>query len=455
MSMTRAVARRHSGVLMPVSALQSPGQAALGDPALRFVDWLADAGFSVWQVLPLVPVDRNGSPYWSRSDRAGNPRLLDAQAADPGSDDDFHTYRAGAAHWLRDYTLFEALSEEQGGRPWWLWPAALHHRDTAALRAAELRLQSRIAQLAREQWRFDAQWQRLRAHAASRQVRLFGDLPIYVAPDSVATWCSREQFQLDAQGRATAVAGVPPDYFAADGQLWGNPLYDWPAQQRDGFAFWQQRLRLQADRFDLLRLDHFRGLEAYWSVPATAITAREGRWCKAPGRALLNAATRALPALQLIAEDLGEITAEVTALRREFALPGMRVLQFGFDGDAANLHLPHQHETDSVVYTGTHDNDTTSGWYASLDPATRDLVRRYLGRADHEIVDALVRSALASVGQLAVLPVQDILHLGSAARLNRPGTVTGNWGWCLPAQTLGPDLAHRYRELNYMHNRGS
>jgi 4-alpha-glucanotransferase len=448
------LSRRRAGVLLPASSLREGERGALGGPARRFIDWLADAGFSVWQVLPLVPVGEGGSPYWARSDRAGDPSLLDADAADPGSDADFEQWRSAAAGWLDDYLLFEALSEEHGGLPWWQWPAPLRDRSQPALAAAARRLEARLTARARIQWRFDMQWQSVRAHAAARGVRIFGDLPIYVAPDSVATWASRRQFQLDAAGEARAVAGVPPDYFAEDGQLWGNPLYDWDALRRDGFRFWLRRLQLQADRYDLLRIDHFRALEAYWSVPAGAATAREGTWRKAPGSALLKAVQAKLPALELVAEDLGVITPEVVQLRRDFNLPGMRVLQFGFDGDAANPHLPHQHEADNVVYTGTHDNDTTMGWYATLPAESRDLVRRYLARADHEVPDALMRAALASVAVMAVLPAQDLLKLGSEARLNRPGTITGNWSWRLPLQGLTPDLAARYRELNQLHNRG-
>jgi 4-alpha-glucanotransferase len=248
---------------------------------------------------------------------------------------------------------------------------------------------------------------------------------------------------------------VPPDYFAEDGQLWGNPLYDWEMQRRDGFSFWLQRLRLQAERFDLLRIDHFRALESYWAVPAGSTTARDGHWRHAPGHELLQAVRAKLPQLELVAEDLGDITPQVVALRRAFHLPGMRVLQFGFDGSPDNIHLPHQHETDNVVYTGTHDNDTTVGWYAALPSATRDLVRRYLGRADGEIPDAMVRAALASVGQLAIIPAQDLLYLPSEARLNRPGTTSGNWSWRLPLESLTQELAARYRELIDLHNRSS
>lgn len=450
----RVLAQRSAGVLLPAASLCQDGRGAFGDPARRFIDWLADAGFSVWQLLPLVPVDGSGSPYWARADRAGNPALLDPQAPDPGTDADFDAWREESAPWLEDYLLFEAISEEQGGIPWWRWPPQLRDRTLHALATAAPRLEPVMRARARQQWRFDMQWRALREHAAARGVRIFGDLPIYVAPDSVATWANRRQFQLDGNGMARAVAGVPPDYFAADGQLWGNPLYDWDAQRRDGFRFWLQRLALQADRFDLLRIDHFRALEAYWSVNAGAATAREGIWRKAPGAALLKAVAARLPNLELVAEDLGVITAEVTQLRREFQLPGMRVLQFGFDGDPTNPHLPHQHELDSIVYTGTHDNDTTVGWYASLSGGSRDLVRRYLGRADHEVPDALIRAAMASVARMAVLPAQDLLQLGSEARLNRPGTVSGNWSWTLPLQALTGDLAARYRELVQLHNRG-
>ncbi len=425
----------------------------MGDTALRFIDWLADAGFSLWQVLPLVPVGEAGSPYWSRADRAGEPSLIDPRELDPGNDADMAAFRAAAASWLEDYALFEALSREQQGAPWWRWPAPLRDRDPAALAAAALRHREEIDRIVRVQWRFDAQWRRLREHAQARGIALFGDLPIYVAPDSVTTWSEPAQFVLDAQGRPDPVAGVPPDYFAEDGQLWGNPVYDWPRHERDGFAFWVRRLRLQAERFDLLRIDHFRGLAAFWAVPAAAPTARGGQWVSAPGHALLQRVTAQLPQLELVAEDLGVITPDVVALRRAFGLPGMRVLQFGFDGDPTNPHLPHHHDHDSVIYTGTHDNNTTAGWYAGLADADRDRVRRYLGRADEDVVDALRRAALASVGQLAVLPVQDILHLGAGARLNTPGTITGNWSWRLPQDALHADLARRYRELNGLYDR--
>jgi len=455
MSALGILARRRAGVLLPATSLCTEGSGACGDRARRFIDWLAEAGFSVWQLLPLVPVDRTGSPYSAPSDRAGNPALVDPRAPDPGNEADLEAWRASQGAWLEDYVLFEALSEDQGDKPWWEWPLPLRDRKPAAMAEAAQRLQPRLRALARQQWRFDAQWNVLAAHAAARGIHLFGDLPIYVAPNSVATWVCRDQFQLDVNGQARAVAGVPPDYFSADGQLWGNPLYDWPTHQREQFRYWKARLAAQAQRFRLLRIDRFRALEAYWEVPADARTARDGRWRKAPGHELLAAVRAELPQLELVAEDLGLITPEVIALRKRFALPGMRVLQFAFDGDPANTHLPHQHEPDTVVYTGTHDNDTTVGWYGTLPPRDRDQVRRYLGRADHEVPDALIRSALASVGRLAILPAQDLLLLGSAARLNRPGTVVNNWSWRLPLESLSGPLAARYRDQIELHNRGA
>jgi 4-alpha-glucanotransferase len=447
------LSQRRAGVLLPASSLCSDHEGALGDRGRRFVDWLAEAGFSIWQLLPLVPVDASGSPYWARSDRAGNPALLDRHAPDPGNEADFEAWKAAQAGWLEDYVLFESIAAEQGGKPWWQWPLSLRDRKPLALAEAAQRLATPIRELSLQQWRFDAQWRALRDYAGARGVHLFGDLPIYVAPDSVATWVFRDQFRLDVNGGPAAVAGVPPDYFAEDGQLWGNPLYDWESQQREGFRFWLLRLGLQAERFGVLRIDHFRALEAYWEVPAGAKTAREGRWCKAPGAALLRTLRRELPQLELVAEDLGVITDEVVALRKQFALPGMRVLQFAFDGDGRNPHLPHMHEADVVAYTGTHDNDTTAGWYATLPPESRDLVRRFLARSDHEVLHAMNRLALSSVARMAVLPVQDLLHLGGEARLNRPGTATGNWSWRLQLEALNPGLAAHYRELNGLYGR--
>jgi 4-alpha-glucanotransferase len=284
-------------------------------------------------------------------------------------------------------------------------------------------------------------------------VRLFGDLPFYVAPSSAETWTHRALFQLMASGEPAMVGGVPPDYFSALGQLWGNPVYDWLAHAREGYAWWVGRVRAQLGRLDLLRLDHFRALAAYWAVPAGAPDARGGVWHSAPGAELLARLREEFSDLPLAAEDLGVITPDVVALRDGFGLPGMRVLQFAFDGDAANPHRPYLYERSSIAYTGTHDNDTALGWYSHLDAATAARVRLYLGAAAGAVPEALIRAALGSVARLAIVPVQDLLGLGSEARLNLPGTVGGNWSWRLPPAALTPELARRYAELNAVYGR--
>jgi 4-alpha-glucanotransferase len=444
-----ALAQRRAGVLLHPTALPGPG-GSLGPSARAFIDWLARAGFSVWQVLPLGPTGADRSPYRARSDMAGNAELIHWQEApDPQREHaDLEAFCARNAAWLDDYVLFEALAAEQGGEPWWQWPAPLRDRDAPALQQARARLAGELKRRQIEQWVFERQWQALRAYAHGEGVLLFGDLPIYVAPDSASTWAEREQFQLLPDGRPALQAGVPPDYFSADGQLWGNPLYDWRQAKRDQFKFWRERLAIQLTRLDLVRIDHFRGLEAYWAVPAGAPNARSGQWLPAPGAELLGALAKQHEQLPLIAEDLGVITPPVESLRQRFGLPGMRVLQFGFDGSPGNTHLPHNFTSDAVAYTGTHDNDTTLGWYRSLDAATSRRVDEYLA-SRAPMPEALIRAALGSVAQLAVIPVQDLLALGSEARFNTPGTATGNWSWRLWERPLGEELALRYQALNF------
>jgi 4-alpha-glucanotransferase len=437
-------------VLLHLSCL---GPGALGAPARAFVDWLADAGFSVWQILPVGPPGADGSPYWVASDHAGDPALVDVHEQPSPEGPEWEAFLRAQAHWLDDYALFAALQAAQGGAGWTQWPQPLRDREPAALREARERHAAAIHAVQVGQFAFHVQWRRLRAHAHARGVGLFGDLPIYVAPDGADTWACRDQFRLDGAGAPVEVAGVPPDYFAADGQRWGNPLYDWDAMRADGFRHWRARVGSQLARFDLLRLDHFRGLAAHWAVPAWAPTAREGRWIDTPGAALLEALAADHEGLPLVAEDLGLITPDVEALRRRFALPGMRVLQFGFDGSGDNPHLPHMHREDSVVYTGTHDNDTSAGWAAALDPATRERVGFYLRAADAEIPEALARAALGSVARLAVLPMQDLLGLGSPARFNTPGTTAGNWAWRLPDGAASAGLATRWLRLNRAYGR--
>jgi 4-alpha-glucanotransferase len=441
--------RRRAGVLLALSSLEG----ALGRSGRAFIDWLADAGFSVWQILPAGPVGTDGSPYWVRSDHAGNPDFLDrAEMPDPNAPIGAE-FLAVSSPWLHDYALFEALTRSQGGAPFWRWPQELRERDPAALAQAASLLAGEVSRIEREQYAFHVQWDRMREHARARGVRLFGDLPFYVGPSSVETWAHRELFQLAPNGEPALVGGVPPDYFSELGQMWGNPVYDWQALQRTDFAWWLSRVRAQLSRLDLLRIDHFRALAAYWAVPANAPDARGGAWLSTPGEHLLGRMRVEFPDLPLVAEDLGVITEDVLALKESFRLPGMRVLQFGFDGEAGNLHVPYRHVRECIVYTGTHDNDTTLGWYSSLDPNTRARVDLYLRVPPGEMPEELIRSALGSVGQIAVIPVQDLLGLGSAARLNTPGTSSGNWSWRLPPGALTPQLAARYAQLNRVFGR--
>jgi 4-alpha-glucanotransferase len=436
--------RRRAGVLLPLSALPAP----LGRGGRAFIDWLARGGFSVWQVLPVGPTGADGSPYWVRSDRAGNPALLDSAELPPADAPLEPQFLAAAAGWLPDYALFEALTRAHAGAPFWSWPPPLRDRVPQALAAARRELAGEIQRIEREQYAFLRQWRALREYALARGVRLFGDLAFYVAPSSAEVWTQRELFQLRPNGEPAAVGGVPPDYYSEKGQTWGNPLYDWSALARGNFSWWTARVAAQLERLDLLRLDHFRALAAHWAIPADAADARGGAWVDTPGAALLFALKAQLPELPLVAEDLGVITADVLELMHRFALPGMRVLQFGFDGNPANPHLPYLHVRECVAYTGTHDNDTSLGWYARLDPPTRERVDFFLRVTPGAMPEALIRAALGSVAELAVIPAQDLLGLGSAARLNTPGTRHGNWQWRLPEHALTEELAHRFARLN-------
>jgi 4-alpha-glucanotransferase len=455
---SRLLERRRSGVLLhPTSLISGEGagtRGALGSAARGFIDWLAQGGFSIWQVLPLGPTGASGSPYLARSDYAGQSSMIDRSEL-PDLDaqrSDFDAFLSAQSDWLEDYVLFEALADRFQA-PWWDWPVPFREREPKAMQRLAREQREQLAHRRLEQWQFDWQWRALRSYAAARGVYLFGDLPIYVAPDSVATWSARAQFQLDAAGRPTLLAGVPPDYFAADGQLWGNPLYNWDQAERDGFSFWRRRLARQLQRFDLVRIDHFRGLAGYWAVPAGAKTAREGRWCPAPGQALFAALAADFPELPLVAEDLGVITPDVEQLRIAFGLPGMRVLQFGFDGTPENPHLPHNYLRDVVAFTGTHDNDTTVGWYASLERAAAERVQFYLRTDAAGVIESMARAVLASVAQLAIIPAQDLLQLGSQARFNTPGIASGNWSWRLPSGTLTAGLAVHFASLNQVFGR--
>ena len=477
--------RRRAGVLLHPTSLPGPGeQGRIGAAAHHFLDWLHAGGLTVWQVLPLAPVHADRSPYHALSTHAGEPALVSRAAAaaeglgpeaDDGAPPDadwldeawarfeggapaplraaWEDFLRAARPWLEDWALFQALREAEGGAPWWAWPAPLRDREPGALRAARRAHRRALARHRYAQFLFARQWQAVRAAARTRGILLFGDLPLFVALDSVDVWAHRHLFALDAAGRPRKVAGVPPDYFSETGQLWGNPLYDWEAMARERFRWWVERVRVQLGRFDLLRIDHFRGLEACWEIPADARDARSGRWAPAPGARLLARLRRTLGTLPLVAEDLGVITPAVEALRERFGLPGMRVLQFAFGGDAANPHLPHNHVPNAVVYTGTHDNDTTCGWHAALDAGTRAHLDAYLGGPAEPMPWPLVRAAFASVARLAVIPMQDLLGLGSEARMNRPGRAEGNWRWRFQWEQVPPDLAERVRGIAVLYGR--
>ncbi len=494
--------RRASGVLLhPTSLPGIWGIGDLGPAAHRFVDWLADAGQSVWQVLPLGPTGFGDSPYGATSSFAGNPLLVSPDALldedllpestdaphleGPPSAVDFGRVPAAKEHllrrswnhfqdtapsatrddltsflhdpgssWLADWCLYAALKQEQAGRSWQDWPEELRGRRPEALEHARARLADEIRFHAYVQFLFDRQWDALRAQALDKGVRLLGDLPIYVAPDSADAWMDQELFDLDEGGAPNAVAGVPPDDFSETGQYWGNPLYRWDRMRATGYAWWIYRVRASLERVDLVRLDHFRGFAGYWRIPASAEDARGGAWVDGPGAALFAAIESALGALPLIAEDLGVITPDVVELKERLGLPGMQVLQFGF-GDLDSDHLPHHHTPDSVVYTGTHDNDTSRGWFASLSKKERRRVSDYLGCQRDGVPWAMTRAALTSVANLAVIPAQDLLGLDGEARMNTPAVSGGNWAWRLVPGQLDAALAKKLRRLTRLTGRAS
>jgi len=477
------LARRRAGVLLHPTSL--PG-GDFGRDAFRFLDFMHAAGLSVWQTLPLGPTHADGSPYHALSVHAINPGFVsleklaeegwlarvpsgidkDTRAAalaqaqawllTHGSAEDraeFENFCIEHSHWLRGYALYQALREEHGERPWWAWPEKLRDREEQALEAARARLKDVLATIEFIQFVADRQWQALRAYAHSRGILLLGDMPIFVAHDSAAVWANRECFKLNAKGQPTVVAGVPPDYFSASGQHWGNPHYNWENLSQHDFHWWIRRLATEFSRFDFVRVDHFRGFEACWEIPAGEKTAVNGRWVKVPGADLFDELLSHFGHLPLVAEDLGVITPEVNQLRDRYGLPGMAVLQFAFDGGPENPYLPHNIKSNTLVYTGTHDNDTTSSWFEKL-PAQKQLyVVNYLGYLYEPMPWPLIRTALMSVARLAVIPLQDLLGLGSGHRMNTPGTSSGNWAWKFSWSDFAPDLAERTRGLVSVYGR--
>ncbi|NOY61952.1 MAG: 4-alpha-glucanotransferase [Gammaproteobacteria bacterium] len=486
---------RRAGVLLHITSL--PGRWCSGDmgaEAYRFVEFLAGAGQTVWQVLPLGPTHSDGSPYNCFSSQAGNVMLISPElmveagwlseadldaAAQSGGDDpryvrstliskafrEFSSERHESEHaafaafietqqqWLEDYALFWVLKQEHRGGSWQSWPEPLRERCPDALAEIKEQLADELEQVRFEQYVFFRQWHALKQFANERGVSLFGDMPIFVAYDSADVWTHRNCFELDEEGRPRVVAGVPPDYFSATGQRWGNPLYNWPHMVADGFRWWIARMETQLQLYDLIRIDHFRGFEAYWEIPASEETAINGQWIKAPGDELFAALRDRFGALPLVAEDLGQISHEVHELRLKYALPGMKILQFAFDGGADNPYLPHNHECSSVVYTGTHDNDTTLGWYNALSEAQHHHIGDYLGCAPDSMPWSLIRSAYVSVANLCVIPMQDILMLDGAHRMNVPGSCSGNWQWRFQWTQVNDGVAGRLRRMVDLYGR--
>ena len=469
---------RAAGVLLHPTSLPSAGGIGdLGPEAHRFVDWLEAAGLSLWQMLPLGPTGYGDSPYQCFSAFAGNPLLialsplvemgllasddvghlppLDGRQADFEAAwqrkspllrlafdrfqnhrnaslwNQFQAFVAEEAGWLHDYACYEALREHFDGQPWWTWEPELRRRDQGAIEAWERRLSREIQYQAFLQFLFAAQWDAVKRYANERGIQIIGDIPIYVAHDSADVWAHQHLFTLDSAGHPTEVTGVPPDLFSKTGQLWGNPCYRWDVLAADGYRWWIDRFRRAFALTDIARVDHFRAFQAGWQVPASAETAMHGRWVPGPGRKLFDAVRAKLGEIAIIVEDLGIITPDVHALRADLGYPGMKVLQFAFGGASDNPYLPHNYEPHCVVYTGTHDNDTTRHWYATGSEEQNDHVRRYLGRDGSDVVWDLIRLALSSVAVMAVIPLQDVLELDGDARMNFPGTPYGNWQWRL------------------------
>jgi 4-alpha-glucanotransferase len=490
---------RASGVLLHISSLPSTGGVGdLGPAAYAFADFLSAAKQQYWQVLPLTPTGYGNSPYSSLSAFAGNPLFIsleqlvahgwldpdclaglppaggpadfDAaiqykipllrQAAQRFSEhapsdvrDRFDIFRRDNAGWLDDYASFSVLRNRFGGAGWAQWPAEFSRRDPAAME--RFRRESEDACRAEMviQFFFQEQWQALRQYCADRNVRFIGDMAIFVNYDSADVWMHPEIFELDDGGKAIRVAGVPPDYFSPTGQRWGNPLYRWDVLASRNFDWWDARVRRALALCDLLRLDHFRGFEAYWSIPAEDETAIRGKWMKALGTEFFGHLHRELGDLPLLAEDLGLITPEVEQMRKSFGLPGMRVMQFGFADRGAHIHLPHRCEENMVIYTGTHDNDTTLGWWHRTNPTERDAIAAYLHPGDDGIVWAMMRGAATSVARLCLFPMQDVLQLGSEARMNTPAQPEGNWRWRYEPHTLEPWIHEKLAALTEVSDR--
>ncbi|MCI8817305.1 MAG: 4-alpha-glucanotransferase [Angelakisella sp.] len=490
---------RRAGILMPVSALPSPcGIGTLGAAAREFADFLALSGQSCWQILPVCPTSYGDSPYQSFSSYAGNPYFIDLNdlaaegllhpseyqelfwGGDPARVDygllyttrypvlrtacarllredreDYRLFCREQGEWLEDYALFMALKDRYHGLPWSQWPEGERLREPAALARAREELAEDIAFWQGVQYLFFRQWGALKAYVNERGISIIGDLPIYVSGDSADVWSSPEQFQLDEERRPTEVAGCPPDAFSADGQLWGNPLFDWEGMKEDGYRWWLRRIAFQFTICDILRIDHFRGFDEYYAIPAGDDTARNGRWRPGPGLDFFRTVERELGPREIIAEDLGFLTDTVRQLLRDTGYPGMKVLEFAFgDREHGSDYLPHCCGEHSVIYTGTHDNDTIQGWVASASEEEVAYAKEYLRLSEAEGWHwGMLRSAWAAASELAVVQFQDLLGLGSEARMNTPSTLGGNWSWRTLPGTFTPTLAQRLRREMQVYQR--
>ncbi|RUM93479.1 MAG: 4-alpha-glucanotransferase [Thiothrix sp.] len=477
---------RQSGVLLHITSLPGKSeQGKLDENAWRFIDWLSDAGFSVWQTLPVGPTHADHSPYLGLSAFAGNPELISISTllkddalskswlapglktlnewslpnlkvilSSAGTQNELQSLPDGGTFltrnrtWLQDYAQFMTIRHAQDNKPWWEWDSALQERDPESIRKVLYDHNTHYRAILLEQYLFEQQWLSLKNYAGEKGISLFGDMPLYVSLDSADVWANRRFFSLDEHGQPSVVAGVPPDMFSETGQIWGNPVYNWAALERDGFQWWVNRIRRQHHLFDLVRIDHFRALQAYWAIPGGEETAMNGEWIEAPGDPLLTQLRSSLGELPFVAEDLGYITKEVDQLREKHQLPCMRVLQFAFDGKDDNPHLPERYETNTAVYTGTHDNDTVISWFDDLHPEAQDFIRQKLGvTADEPILDAMTKTVLNSNAALAILPMQDILGLGTGNRMNMPGTIENNWLWRFSWDQLTPETTQKFKSL--------
>ena len=491
--------KRSSGILMPISSLPSPhGIGTLGAEARKFVDFLADAGQSWWQMLPVGPTSYGDSPYQSFSAYAGNPYFVDldllcqdglltpdeVNAVNWGDDpaqvdyariyqnrfsllrlatdrgwvrdaDKVYAFSEENAAWLPDYALFMAIKRHFGMKSWTEWPDEdIRLRRDAAVERYRSELADDVQLFTYIQYLFFHQWENLRSYAHEKGVGIIGDLPIYVAMDSADVWADPGSFQLNERNVPAEVSGVPPDYFSADGQLWGNPLYNWDAMKADGYSWWIRRIAGAARLYDILRIDHFRGLESYWAVPYGETTAKKGRWVKGPGMDLLRVLTETFPNIQFIAEDLGFLTDEVQDLLRDSGFPGMKVLEFAFDSREPSNYLPHTYTPHCVCYAGTHDNATLMGWKEEADPVDIAMARQYLGLNEQEgFCWGILRGGMSSVSDLFVAQMQDYLGLGAGARMNTPGILGGNWQWRMLPGQITADLAKRIGHMTSLYGR--